>query len=45
MINSTFSDLKNRANKNARLDDNQIPFVSNSRISGRKEKAGANSVK
>ena len=45
MLNSTLSDLKNRANKSARLDDNQTPVVSNSRISGRNEKAGANPVK
>ena len=36
------SDLKNRANKNVRLDDNQTSVVSNSRISGRNEIAGAN---
>jgi hypothetical protein len=42
---ATLSDLKNRANKNARLDNNQTPVVSNSRISGRNEKAGANPVK
>ena len=45
MINIfTFSDLKNRANRNARLDDNQTPVVSNSRISWRNKKAGANPV-
>ena len=26
MINSTLSGLKNRANKNAHLDDNQTPY-------------------
>jgi hypothetical protein len=45
MINSILLGLKNRANKNAHLDDNQTPVVSNSRISGRNEKAGANPVK
>ena len=44
IINSTLSDLKNRANKNARLYDNQTPVVSNSYISERNEKAGANPV-
>ncbi len=44
MINSTLSGLKNRANKNDRPDDNQTPVVSNSCISGRNEKAGANPV-
>ena len=42
---ATLSDLKNRVNKNDRLYDNQTPVVSNSRISGRNEKAGANLVK
>ncbi len=43
-INSTLSELKNYANRNARFDDNQTPVVSNSRISVRNEKAGANLV-
>ncbi len=44
-INSTLSDIKNCANKNARLDDNQTSVVSSSRINERNEKAGANPVK
>jgi hypothetical protein len=45
MISPKLSDLKNRANRNVRLDDNQTPVLSNSRISGCNEKAGANPVK
>jgi hypothetical protein len=45
MINSTLLALIGRTNKDARLYDNQTPVVSNSRISGRNEKAGANPVK
>ena len=41
----TLSDYKNSVNKVVRLDDNQTPVVSNSRISGRNEKAGANLLK
>ncbi len=44
MISPNLSDLKNRANRIVRLDDNQTPVVSNSRISVRNEKAGANLV-
>ena len=43
-IDLTLLDLKNRANKNVRLDDNQTSVVSNFCISGRNEIAGANPV-